>query len=52
MEKPEEFKAFAAKLFPAETFLFWQSWNKDTHVDFEVIFRMKFSEIQHGLSNQ
>lgn len=53
MEKPKWFKAFSAKLFPTETFLFWQSWNnKHTHTDFEVIFSIKLSEIQHGLSDQ
>jgi len=53
MEKTGWFKAFTVKFFPAEKFLFWQNWNnKHTHVDFEVIFSMKFSEIQYGLSDQ
>lgn len=48
MEEPEWIKPLLSKLFPAETFLLWQSENEYVHVDFEGIFSMKFSEIQHG----
>lgn len=48
MEEPEWIKPLLSKLFPAETFLLWQSENEYVHVDFEGIFSMKFSEIQRG----